>query len=91
MADASVKGQTASGERNGTKTHPEALQRGDAHWTRRMPERNGNRKLSDRQVATIRAFGRRKIFTPRELAEIYGVGSCHVSRIIRNAARRETV
>lgn len=38
MKDAKEKGRTASGERNGSKIHPERTPRGDAHYSRIHPE-----------------------------------------------------
>ncbi len=35
MIDASQKGRTAIGDRNGSRLHPESRERGDNHWTRR--------------------------------------------------------
>jgi hypothetical protein len=36
MQDKVRKGRAATGERNGKHTHPERIQRGDAHWKRRL-------------------------------------------------------
>ena len=36
--DRDADGTTAIGVRNGARTMPQRLQRGDAHWTRRPPE-----------------------------------------------------
>lgn len=38
-ADCTAKGRNATGERNGTYTHPEKRPRGENHWMRRHPER----------------------------------------------------
>lgn len=51
----------AKGDRNGTHTMPENLQRGDDHWTRRQPslilhgERVGTAKLTSASVGQMRA------------------------------------
>lgn len=39
LRDMSKKGRGPTGDRNGTRTHPERVQRGGEHWSRRMPER----------------------------------------------------
>ena len=39
IADMVAKGRQAKGDRNGSRLHPEAMPRGDAHWTRRYPDR----------------------------------------------------
>lgn len=38
MRDAAAKGRTASGERNGTRKHPERLMRGDSHYATQVTD-----------------------------------------------------
>jgi len=39
MRDAAKKGRTASGDNTGPRRHPESMPRGDAHWSKRFPEK----------------------------------------------------
>lgn len=90
LRDASVKGRmrggTATGDRHGSKLHPESIVRGDAHHARRRPdrlcrgERHPSAKLTPTQVNEIRsrfAAGERGA----DLAREYGVTSTHVYRL----------
>lgn len=61
-ADMAQKGRAATGERHGSSTHPERLERGDAHWTRRKPD-------LIRRGAASPNVGRSKL-TPAEVAEV---------------------
>lgn len=45
-------GRTATGDRHGTRTHPETRPRGDDNWTRRFPERVLRGSQSGRAVLT---------------------------------------
>ena len=60
MADMRTKGRSATGSRQKSQTHPESLERGDQHWSRRMPWRHRrgedwhNSKLTEEQVREIR-------------------------------------
>jgi hypothetical protein len=83
----------AWGERNGSRKHPETRPRGDAHWTRQHPERlqgakNPNARLTDEEVREIRKQYRGgEVQTA--LAEAFGVSQVHVSRLVRNKARKK--
>lgn len=54
MRDMAVKGRAASGDRHGTKIHPDSVRRGDQHYSRIRPsvmaagDRNGARTRPDR-------------------------------------------
>jgi len=69
MADRQAKGRQASGDRTGSRMHPETVQRGDNHWSRKFPEK-------------VRA---RKRWTRRKPIEHYGRGlkSVQVLEIIK--------
>jgi len=55
------RGRTACGDKNGSRTCPGSMPRGDAHWMRRTPWRvprgslRANSKLDESSVAMIRA------------------------------------
>ncbi len=89
-ADSTEKGRRASGERHGTHTKPETLQRGDEHWTRRLGVRtigedNGFAKLTDDDVRAIRlAYANGE--SQQSIADRHGIHQTAVSGI----ARRQT-
>jgi len=70
MADMVAKGRSASGNRNGTRVHPECLRRG--------AERS-NTRLTVAQILEIRA----STDSCRVTAERYGIGHSYVSQIKR--------
>ena len=66
-----------SGNRNGTRTHPETRERGDAHWTRRLP---------GRQSELMRARGPRfdlPIETFHEIRHRYEAGGITQAQLSR--------
>jgi hypothetical protein len=77
MADCTTKGRRPSGDRNGTRTKPETVRRGEAHrWT----------KLTWEQVQSIRA--ERAAGVPSsQLARAYGVSHGYINVLIRGAER----
>lgn len=78
--DRSIRGQAASGDRNGSRLHPERLRRGDNSPRRLYPERYENvrgarhyaAKFSEEQVLQIRADHAQGMTIPA-LAEREGV------------------
>lgn len=72
--DASRKGRLATGERSGSKTHPESVRRG--------LDINTN-KLTEAQVLEIRARYVPKRVSQQSLANEYGVSQPVISSIIR--------
>jgi hypothetical protein len=56
LGDAKRKGRTASGDRSVARRYPEKLQRGDDHWSHRIPERKatGDRHRSQTHPESIR-------------------------------------
>lgn len=62
MADKVSKGRQSSGEKSGSRLHPERLTRGDDHWARKHPERisrgekHSRAKLTVDQVSEIRSL-----------------------------------
>jgi hypothetical protein len=63
-ADRDSKGRGATGDRNGTHTHPEVVRRGEKHRSA---------KLTEAQVLQIRALYRSGNVTQKQLASEYGV------------------
>ena len=87
-ADCVAKGREATGDRNGSRRHPECLARGDRNWTRMYPERvkrgeaHGRARLSEEQVKEIRSrcdAGESKT----ALAHVYGVSLPLIQKIHR--------
>lgn len=68
-ADRQRKGRTASGDRNGARTHPERVPQG---------EHNGQAKLTLAAVVEIRAL---RGIPQRMVADAYGISQQHVSTL----------
>lgn len=87
MADMKAKGRGNDGDRNGSRTHPEAYPRGDEHPMRKRPElvcrgeNQPNSKLSDESVRQIRAlYGQLNQY---QLADRFGVTQTQISSVVR--------
>ena len=72
--DRTRKGRTASGDRNGSRTHPERVPRG---------EHQGTAKLTAEVVEKIREEYKPWVVTQRMLARRYNISQQHVSVIVR--------
>jgi hypothetical protein len=92
MDDRNKKGRQASGERNGSRLHPEKLARGDRSGSHLHPEsytgeNNGGAKLTRYQVVEIRrryrwgGIGGDSSYT---LAKEYGVSPPLIQSIVKN-------
>ena len=87
--DMVAKGRSASGDRSPAKLHPEALQCGDDHWSRRMPERvkrgskHNQAKLTEADVRRIREEGKQGQ-TLAEIASKYGVHLSSIHLILKS-------
>lgn len=85
-------GQKRFGDRNGTRLHPETRERGDHHWTHRMPERVAHvsgechraARLTWQKVNEIRTRYAAGGATLAQLSADYGVCFQHISDIVRN-------
>lgn len=80
MKDARDKGRTATGTRNGKYTVPSSRLSG---------EKNGMAKLSDAQVAEIKAAYIPKKVTFKAVADRYGISESHVHAIVSGRKRRD--
>lgn len=73
------RGNKATGNRNGTHTHPEKIKRGKDHWSHKYPhkilvgEQIGNSILTEREVLEIRKKYIPRKFSSIKLARIYNV------------------
>lgn len=95
MADRQAKGRQASGDRTGVRMHPETIQRGDNHWSRRFPEKVKARKrrtrrkpigyngggLSEAQAIEIIRFLSNESMKRIDIARKYGVSRQTISHI----------
>jgi HNH endonuclease len=91
--DAVAKRRMATGERHGTKTHPETVARGARHGTKTHPERinrgedRPQSKLTEedvRQIRQLAALGETRAL----LARRYGVTSTVIRRIAEGTSWR---
>ena len=88
------RGRSLTGDRNPVRVDPSLLNRGDLHWTRRLPgaakalgrkiagENHGSAKLTWALVNEMRERFAKGGISMRTLAEEYGVGQAAVSRIL---------
>lgn len=90
-ADMAAKGRApgggATGDRHGSRTHPERLHRGDDHHARRMPERlsRGERHVGAKlTVALVNSIRERARAGERHesIARDVGVSGVHVGRVV---------
>lgn len=94
--DAASKGRMATGKNHGLVKHPERVQRGDGHWSRRLPgkvskgEANGEAKLTEVQVREIRQLHAAGGITQRTLATMYDVHFVTIHQVVRFKTWRHT-
>jgi hypothetical protein len=89
MRDMVAKGRQSKlyGNSNGMRKHPERIQRGDRHYSRRLPElvlrgtSNGRACLSEGTIRNIRRLYQQG-FTQYELAKIYRVSQPTIHRLL---------
>lgn len=80
------KGREASGDRNGSRVHPERLVRGEQNWSRLHPERrprgerHANAKLTESHVLAIRALG--GTLSGEAIARQFGISGTQVRNIL---------
>lgn len=77
-ADMRAKGRSATGNRNGSKTKPERIPRGEKHW---------NARVSDEQVREIRVR-RARGEKLKAIAAAVGVSERYASRVAKGDRRR---
>ncbi len=86
VADMWKKGHGAAGERNGTHTHPERVERGNKHSSRRRREcrprgeRHYRAKLTQADVVEIRSLSRD--YSSAELGQRFGVHKSTIKDIL---------
>jgi predicted XRE-type DNA-binding protein len=71
------KGRGSSGDKNGTRLHPETVKHGEDH---------PSTKISDYIVAEIKNLSPQ--YSQREIAKMFGVSQSQVGRIIRGEMRK---
>lgn len=87
--DMVTKGRSAKGVKSASKLYPNKLERGDHHWSKRMPEktRKGSAhhkaKLNDEQVRTIR-YRAESGESMSSIASSIGIHVSTVSSIVNN-------
>lgn len=75
-ADMATKRRAASGERHGTRLHPECLARGEA---------NGSARLSAAKISVIRSYPKRRGAAVK-LAKLLGVSQATIRRVLSGEA-----
>lgn len=88
VRDRHNKGRSASGDRNGARTHPEKRSRGERHWTKHHPtymkgENHMKAVLSSEDVARIREVYAQGGMTQTQLAKEYAVAQTTISAVLR--------
>jgi len=81
LADMATKGRSAIGDRNGSRTHPERVPRG---------ERHPQAKLTSQEAGEIRSLALAG-WLQQDIADAYGVTFSLVSQIKRGVIWREAV
>lgn len=92
--EAKGRGVYVTGDKHGSRTHPERLARGDASPRRKHPESYGvgenhpHAKLTNADVAKIRSLWASGLYLQRELAVIYHISKANISMIVRQKRRK---
>lgn len=90
--DAVERGRVPTGDRNGSRIHPEKRPRGDQHWARQvsqMPTRgaaNGRAKISESDVRKIRSLYATGKYSQSRLGEMFGLTQSGVGSIVNRRA-----
>jgi hypothetical protein len=86
--DAREKGRLATGDRSGSRVHPERIPRGDSHYARRQPERLARgesvntAKLTPDKVREIRRLHSDGV-SIRALAAAHSLAPISIRRIVQ--------
>jgi hypothetical protein len=95
MHDMKIRKRAACGDKNGSRLHPERLVRGNDHPARKSPwmvgEMNGEARLNELQVKSIREQYSLRKKSMRILSIEYGVTKTQISRIIRGISWKHLV
>ncbi len=84
MADMKRKGRGALGDRNGTRTHPEKVVRGDRHRAAHpVVLRGEDHPLARLTAAQVEEIRRRKAEPRKVLALEFGISLTHLGDVIR--------
>ncbi len=89
ITDCVAKGRTATGNKNGSRVHPDKLARGNANGARTRPERrprgeaHGLSKLTTAKVIQIRAIYATGLTSQRQLAAKFSVSQVLIGSVTR--------
>lgn len=88
IQDAIERNRLPTGDRNGSRLHPEMRPRGQKHWTKQvgqMPtsgEGNGRAKLTEADVIAIRELYAKGTHSQSQVGKLFGVSQARINSIV---------